>query len=148
MVTEETNDGRRIAELFSSEIHGHERGELGRLSVVDADPDVEPTGAGAFAYGIEFEDAESHESNRRDGANGSLDAERLAAVYVHPDRVCVEFEKAPKRVVDAAETERLCVRSKASDPSRTQLFVENGAEVKGALRVVRAVAAEMLEDAG
>ena len=59
MVVDEITDGRRIAQLLSSEVHGRESGSLGRLSVVDADRDVEPTEFGAFAYGIDLGDGSS-----------------------------------------------------------------------------------------
>ena len=54
MVGKELTDGERIARLLSSEVHGHERGALGRLAVVDATADVEPTEAGVFAYAVEI----------------------------------------------------------------------------------------------
>ena len=78
MVEEELTDGERIARLLSSEVHGHERGALGRLSVVDAADDVDPTEAGTFAYAV---------------ADGER---RLAEVYAHPDRAHVEFLTAAR----------------------------------------------------
>jgi hypothetical protein len=127
MVTDEITDGKRIGQLLSSEIHGYERGALGRLSVVDADTDVEPTEAGAFAYAIDYE-----------GESGDL--ERLAEVYVHPDRAHVEFRISVDLAAEKGDSEGLRVRPKAVESPRTLVFVENGAEVKSALRVVRAVA--------
>lgn len=152
MVHDEIADGERIGQLLSSEIHGHERGSLGRLSVVDADTDVEPTEAGAFAYAVAFE------TDRSDpGADAEADAaddgdesqrRRIAEVYLHPDRAHVEFREGVDRAVETAEDEGLRVRPKAVEPPRTLVFVENGAEVKAALRVVRAVADGLLEDGG
>ncbi|WP_254840744.1 hypothetical protein [Natronomonas marina] len=130
MVDEELGDGERIARLLSSEVHGHERGVLGRLSVVDARDDVEQTEAGTFAYAVEIEDGR-----------------RLAEAYVHPDRAHIEFLVGVQRAADAGHGEGLRVRPKAVAPPRTLVFVENGAEVKPALRVVRAVA-EALEESG
>ncbi|MEF8808919.1 hypothetical protein [Natronomonas sp.] len=127
MVRDEITDGKRIGQLLSSEIHGYERGALGRLSVTDADTDVEPTEAGAFAYAIDYE-----------GESGDL--ERLAEVYVHPDRAHVEFREGIETAAERGDSEGLRVRPKAVEPPRTLVFVENGAEVKSALRVVRAVA--------
>ena len=49
MVEDRLTDGKRIAQFVASEVEGHE--EL-PLSVADADPDVEPTEDGAFAYRI------------------------------------------------------------------------------------------------
>lgn len=136
MVDDEIADGERIAQLLSSEIHGHERGSLGRLSVVDADTDVEPTADGAFAYAVAL------------GGADADDARRLAEVYVHPDRAHVEFRDGVETAATAGAAEGLRVRPKAVEPPRTLVFVENGAEVKGALRVVRAVADGLLEDGG
>ena len=134
MVERETTDGVRIARLLSSEIHGHTRGALGSLAVVDADTDVEPTEFGAFAYGVE-----------RDGDGGR---KRLADVYVHPDRAHLAFRVGLSTAVEVAEREGLRVRPKAAKPPQTLVFVENGAEVKRALAVLRAVAAERLDEVG
>ena len=132
MVDDETTDGTRIAQLLSSEIHGHERGGLGSLSVVDADTGVEPEEFGAFAYGVAFETDDRQR--------------RIAEVYVHPDRARVEFTVGVEAAAEAANREGLRVRPKAVDPPRTLVFVENGAEVKRALRVVRAVADQLREE--
>ena len=129
MIEEELTDGERIARLLSSEVHGHERGSLGRLSVVDAADDVEPTAAGAFAYAV------------------ADDERRLAEVYTHPDRAHVEFLTAARAAAEAGQRAGLRVRPKAVDPPRTLAFVESGAEVKPALRIVRAVG-EALEESG
>lgn len=125
MVEERLEDGRRIAQLLASEIDGRTDGVLARLSVVDADREVEPTVDGAFAYGIE------------------ADGERLADVHVHPDRAHLEFEleSAQAAVVDAADREGLRVRPKAVVPPRTLVFVEDGAQVKRALATIEAALA-------
>ena len=130
MVTDELTDGERIARLLSSEVHGHERGALGRLSVVDAAASVEPTEAGAFAYAVEADDGG-----------------RIAEVYAHPDRSHVEFREGVRTAADAGHREGLRVRPKAVEPPRTLVFVENGADVKPVLRVVRAVG-EALDEPG
>ena len=67
MVEKRLTDGRRIAQFLASEITGH-GDALAALSVTDADPDVEPTPDGTFAYAID-----------RDG-------DRVASVFVQPDR--------------------------------------------------------------
>jgi len=130
MVTDELTDGERIARLLSSEVHGHERGILGRLSVVDARESVEPTAAGVFAYAV------------ADDERG-----RIAEVYAHPDRSHVEFHERVRTAAEAGHREGLRVRPTAVEPPRTLVFVENGAEVKPALRVVRAVG-EALDESG
>ena len=119
MVTHELGDGVRIAQLLASDLVGHEDG-LADVTVTDADPDVEPTPNGARAYRVRV-------------------AERpLATVFVHPKRVRIEFEAGQEAALDAARDTGLRVRPKASEPPRTVVFVENGAEVKQVLRVVEA----------
>lgn len=120
MVERRLSDGVRIAQLLASEIEGH-GGPLAAVSVVDADPDVEPTVEGAFAYAVE-----------RDGR-------RIAAAYVHPERVRIEFVAEADRAAAAAREGGLRVRPAATDPPRTLVFVEDGAAVKRALRTVEAV---------
>jgi len=129
MVEERLTDGRRIAQFLASEVTGHED-DLGSLVVTDADPDVEPTPDGAFAYAIE---------RRMDPDDPT--ATRVASVYVQPDRVRVEFERDGDIVADAASEEGLRVRPKAVEPPRTLVFVEDGAQVKWLLPALRAVAA-------
>jgi hypothetical protein len=120
MVEKRLTDGRRIAQLLASEVTGHSDA-LRTLSVTEADPDVEPTPDGAFAYGIDRDD------------------ERVAAVFVQPDRVRVEFERAVDVAADAASEAGLRVRPKAVEPPRTLVFVEDGAQVKWLLSTLRAV---------
>jgi len=127
MVEERVTDGTRIAQLLASELDGREDGGFAALALTDADPDVEPTTDGAFAYAVDVE---------RDG-----DAERLAEVFVHPDRVRVEFLAAVERAAERASEAGLRVRPKATEPPRTLAFVEHGAAVKRAADVVEALAA-------
>jgi len=121
MVDNRTTDGRRLAELLSSELHGRESGPLGRLAIVDAEPDAQPTADGTFVYAV------------------ALDGDRLAGVYTYPDRLRIEFERgvdAAARVGDAAD---LRARPKAVEPPRTLVFVADGAAVKRATDVLVAV---------
>lgn len=127
MVEERLTDGRRIAQFLASEVTGHED-DLASLVVSDADPDAEATPEGAFAYAIE----------RR---LGEASAERVASVFVQPDRIRVEFERDVDVVAEAAEEAGLRVRPKAVEPPRTLVFVEDGAQVKWLLPALRAVAA-------
>jgi hypothetical protein len=119
MVTHELDDGVRIAQLLASDLVGHEDG-LADVTVTDADPDVKPTPNGARAYRVRAADRP------------------LATVFVHPERVRIEFEVGQEATLDAARDAGLRVRPKATDPPRTVVFVENGAEVKRVLRVVEA----------
>jgi len=121
VVDDELTDGKRIGQLLSSEIHGRDRGPLGRLAVVDADPDAEPTADGSFAYAV------------ADGEQTVLEA------YLHPDRLRLEFSVVPEAAADAAAEAGLRARPKAAEPPRTLVFVERGAETKPALRVIERV---------
>jgi hypothetical protein len=123
MAEKRVTDGRRIAELLASELHGREDGALHRVAVVDPVEDVEPTVDGALAYRI------------------AADGEALASVLVQPDRIHLSFERGQDRAADAAEERGLRVRPKATRPPQTLVFVESGAEVKRAAAVVSAVVA-------
>lgn len=157
MVRDELTDGTRIGRLLSSEIHGHERGVLGRLRIVDANTDVEATDAGAFAFAIAAgggrdatgsdTDVSGNDGGPPGGDRVAIDG-RMAEAYVHPDRLRVEFSVEPATAASAGHDHGLRVRPKSVDPPRTLVFVEDGAEVKAALRVVRAVAEERLQDGG
>ncbi|ADJ14238.1 hypothetical protein [Halalkalicoccus jeotgali] len=122
MVEEHLADGRRIAQLLASEIDGRTDGSLDTLSVTEANPDVEPTANGAFAYAV------------------AADGERLAGVYVHPDRVHLEFDAGHEAALTAAESATLRVRPKATHPPKTLVFVEDGAAVKRAVAVIESAA--------
>ncbi len=125
MVEDRITDGRRIAQLLASELEGREDGELARVSVVDADRDVDPTEDGARAYDV------------------SRDGDRLARVFVHPDRVRLELGFEPRTALEAAADVDLRARPKATTPPRTLVFVENGAAVKRATDVLEAVSREL-----
>jgi hypothetical protein len=128
MVEERTTDGKRIAELLSSEVSSREDSGLAVLAVVNADPDVEPSADGKLAYEIARDDA------------------ILAEVYVHGDRVRIEFREQIDAAADAAEEVGLRVRPKAVRPPRTLVFVADGAAVKDATDVFVAVVRESFED--
>lgn len=136
MVDERLRDGRRIAQLIASEIHAD-----ATLEVVDADPEVEPTADGAFAYAVtRSADADTDDAagNANEGAGDDAGAERVAEVYVQPDRVRAELLAAPESAAEAAAVADLRVRPKAVRPPRTLAFVEDGAQAKRALGVIRA----------
>ncbi len=128
MVEDRITDGRRIAELLSSELDGREDGLLERVAVTDADRDVEPSADGARAYDIAYRD------------------ERLARAFLHEDRVRLEFEAGQDAAADAAADLELRVRPKATEPPKTLVFLESGAAVKRATDVVQRVG-RALEDA-
>ena len=126
MVTDRLTDGRRIAQLLSSEITG-DKEDLSALSVTDADPDVEPTADGALAYRATLNaDTPAHQVG-------------VADIFIQSDRVRVEFRVAPDVAADAGTTANLRVRPKAVEPPRTIVFVEDGAQVKWCMPVFEAV---------
>ncbi|QCS41619.1 hypothetical protein [Natrinema versiforme] len=127
MVEDRITDGRRIAQLLSSELDGREDGELARFAVTNADRDVEPTADGARAYDVIRDD------------------ERIARAFVHDDRAHLEFEAAQDAAAEAASDVDLRVRPKATNPPRTLVFVESGAEVKRATDVVQRVSQALAE---
>jgi hypothetical protein len=121
MVEERTTDGTRIAQLLSSEVSGREDSGLDALEVANADPDVEASADGELAYEI------------------THGGEKLAEVYVHEDRVRIEFRESVDAAAEAADEADLRVRPKAVQPPRTLVFVEDGAAVKRATDVLVAV---------
>ncbi|KAB1198384.1 MULTISPECIES: hypothetical protein [Haloferax] len=127
MVVDRLADGKRIAQLLASELTGHEE-TFALLSVVDADTDVEPTDDGALAYAVAAND------------------DRVAEVYVQPDRARVEFLTHPDVTADAASEQDLRVRPKAVRPPRTLVFVEDGAQVKWILPAFRALVEALERD--
>jgi len=118
MVEDRITDGKRIAELLSSEVTGHERPPYDGMAVVDADPDVEPTADGARAYDVEH------------------DGDRLARVFVQPDRVRLELAAGLEAAHESAEDAGLRTRPVASEPPRLVVFVEYGAAAKRAFDVL------------
>lgn len=133
MVQDRLRDGKRIAQLLASEVEG-DVGRLASLSVVDADPGVEPTTDGAFAFALD--------RALGNGADADSETERVAEVYVQPDRARVEFVVAPDVAAAAASDADLRVRPKAVRPPRTLVFLEDGADAKRVLPVFEAVVVE------
>lgn len=122
MVEDRITDGTRIAALLSSEVTGHEQPPYDEMGVVDANPDVEPTADGARAYDVDH------------------CGERLARVFVQPDRVRMELYAGLDTARDAAANAELRTRPVASEPPRLVVFVEYGAAAKRAFDVLGAAA--------
>ena len=108
MVKDRITDGKRIGQLLASELTGLERGPLGAVAVVDADPDVEPEATGAFAYRIEA-DGETVGTVAVTESTARLQLERPTAIDPARDDVTVEDDgrtvvahsgAAVKRLVD------------------------------------------------
>ena len=137
MVEDQITDGKRIAQLLSSELDGREDGGLEAVAVTNADRDVEPTTDGARAYDVVRRGADADDGGDGDGDDG--DDDPFARVFVHEDRARLEFGSEQDVAAEAAEDIGLRVRPKATRPPRTLVFVESGAEVKRATDVVQAV---------
>jgi hypothetical protein len=148
VVSDEVTDGTRIGRLFSSEVHGHERGALGRLRIVDADPDAEAIEGGALAFAVAVDGDGSTNVDDGDGNDAAASGKRIAEAYVHPDRLRVEFLRGARPAAETGRAAGLRTRPKAVEPPRTLVFVERAADAKAALRVVRDVAEAVLEDGG
>lgn len=133
MVDGRLTDGVRIGQLLASEISGDE-GRLRNLVIADAVPDVEPTVDGALAYRIVRDEDDKEGEDGGDDESG----DRIAEVFVQPERVRVEFVRAPDAVADRADEAELRVRPKAVRPPRTLVFVTDGAQVKRLLPVLEA----------
>jgi hypothetical protein len=128
MVEDRITDGKRIAELLSSEVTGHESAPYDSMTVANADPDVEPTTDGTRAYDVEH------------------DGDRLARAFVQPDRVRLELYEGLDAAREAAEDADLRTRPVASEPPRLVVFVEYGAAAKLAFDVLGAAASARIDD--
>jgi len=138
MVEPEIRDGVRIVELLAAELDGHADPPLGLLSIGDADPDAAGTPQGDRAYDVPCDDADA---DRDDDSDATNDGDVVARVYVHEDRVHIEFRTDLDVAAETARERGLRTRPKATRSPRLLVFVERGAEVKDALRVFAAVVA-------
>lgn len=125
MVEDRVTDGRRVAELLSSEVTGREDPSFDRLAVTDADPDVEPTTDGARAFDI------SHE------------ARRLGRVFIQPDRARLELTANPVAAREALSETDLRWRAAGGEPPRIIVFIPDGVAVKRVLPVIAATAEDL-----
>ena len=149
MVQDRLSDGKRIAQLLASELTG-DQAALAHVVVADADPDVEPTEDGAFAYRVvHVADSDALTTDDRgrptlaaDSA-GDVDAAttEIATVSVRPDRAHVTFSVASARAVEAAADTEL--RTRSTDTADTTLLVTDGVEAKRVLPVFEAVVDEL-----
>jgi len=121
MVEDRTTDGKRIAQLLSSELSGRDRGPLAAVSVVDADPDAEPTEGGTVAYGVAVGD------------------ERVGSVWLYPGAAECEvvLEGGASALRETVRGPDLTVVQ--PDPAaegEVVLRIESGAAVKRAVDAV------------
>lgn len=112
MVAESLNDGVRIAQLLASELTGRQVGAFAEVSVENSVQDVEPTADGARAYDVHH------------------GGERVARVFVQPERARVEFETGLDAAREAAAERGMRTRPVAAEPPRLVVFVTDAAEVK------------------
>lgn len=116
MVEDRVTDGKRIGQLLASELSGLEWGTLGRLQVVDADRDAEPTPGGTFAYGI------------------TLDGDRIADVSIHETgariEITVEERVSDEPADDTHETDGVAVEATGDEH---HIHVEYAGAVKRAV---------------
>jgi len=152
MVQDRLRDGKRIAQLLASELTG-DQASLAHVVVADADPDVEPTDDGAFAYRVvHVADSDALTTDDRgrptlaaDSA-GDVDAAttEIATVSVFPERARVTFTLTPERAAVAAADTQL--RTRSTDTADTTLLVTDGVEAKRVLAVFEAVVDELSID--
>jgi len=109
MVKDRLTDGKRIAQLLSSELSGHDRGTRGAVSVVDADPDAEPASDGTVAYGVAFGE------------------ERVGTVRLYPEAATLSVAREMGTVTAAARDSGLPVTDDET------VRIESGAAVKRAV---------------
>ncbi len=111
MVKNRITDGRRIAELLASELDGRSDGLLESITVTNADPDIEPTDAGARAYNIAVRET------------------TVATAFVHPDCVRVETAMTEERL---GTVDREGIKY-TPGTGGVAIVVEHGAAVKEAV---------------
>ena len=149
MVENRLSDGTRIAQLLASELTG-DRDTLARVVVADANPDVEPTADGAFAYRVVHvadNDALGTDDRGRPilAADSSSDVDsettEIATVFVQPERARVVFTLTPDRAAEAAADTDL--QGQSTTTADTTLLVTDGVEAKRILPVFEAVVGEL-----
>lgn len=152
MVQDRLSDGKRIAQLLASELTG-DQSTLANVVVADADPDVEATEDGAFAYRVvHVADSDALGTDDRGrptlaaDSPGDINAElrEIATIFVQPDRARVVFSLAPERATEAAADTELQLRS--TDAADTTLLVTDGVEAKRIVSVFDAAVSELPVD--
>jgi hypothetical protein len=120
MVEDRVTDGKRIAQLLSSELTGLETGSLAHVAVVDADPDAEPSEDGTVAYTVVAAD------------------QRIGDVVLYPDAAELTIERGIETARETARWSAIPVAPTSGDD--LAVTMESGAAVKRARDVVRDVA--------
>lgn len=122
MVEDRVTEGRRVAELLSSEVTGRKDPPFDKLEVTDADTDVEATTDGARAFDI------------------SQEGSRLGRVFIQPDRARVELTTNAVAAREALSETDLRWRVAGGKPPRIIVFLPDGVAVKRVLPVLAATA--------
>ena len=110
MVDERVTDGKRIAQLFASELSGLSTGRLSEVAVVNANSGTVPSADGTAASDISY--------------RGDV----VGTVVLHPDRAILEVGSESLRLGD--------VRTEQETSTHT-IPIESGAAVKRAVDDVR-----------
>jgi len=110
MVERRITDGARIGQLLASELTGLTGGVLGDVSVVDADPDADPSPTGTEAYRV--------------GHDGTV----VATVSLYPEHVTLRLHGERTWPETPGES-----TTAAGD----RLHIERGAGVKRAVDALR-----------
>lgn len=119
MVEDRITDGKRIAQLLSSELSGRDRGALAAFDVVDADPDAEPSPDGTEAYGV------------------AVRGERVGTVRLYPEAAALAVDRGADSLAAAVRGPDLSVTDDGA------VRIESGAAVKRAVdALVAAVGGE------
>lgn len=117
MVEDCITDGKRIAELLSSELSGRESGSLAQITVIDADPDATPSEDGTPAYSI------------------ATDEGQIGVVSLFPDYVRLTLTVGARTVVESSASKGIPARREDDD---AVLRIESGAAVKRAIDLIAA----------
>lgn len=120
MVEETVDDGRRVAELLSSELSGRSDGVLSQVSVANPDRDVSGSPAGDRAYDVAYAD------------------DVIGAVFVHDTRARLVIEVGVEAARAVAADAGLEVRGSGGASPDTIVLLEDGAAVKQVIPAVRA----------
>lgn len=117
MVEDRITDGKRIAELLSSELSARDTGPLAAVSVVNADRNAEPSQDGTRAYGMVTDDAD------------------VGVVSLFPDYARVTLTMGAETAVEFAPSKGIPARR---ENDAAVLQIESGAAVKRAVDLIAA----------
>ena len=124
MVEDRITDGKRIAQLLSSELTGRETGPLAAVDVVDADPEAEPAPEGTVAYAVAHRDR------------------RIGEVVLYPEAAALVLTFDPDRVSRALRGPDLSVV-----PDETRLSNVEGTTARVTVRIEAGAAVKRAVDA-